>query len=173
LTPRLELGNTGEIEVRNFLKSMDKKTSPDLDGISVSLLKHVANDISIPLGHVFNLSLESGTFPNILKASRVVPIFKTGDKTLCDNNRPITLVSSISKILEKIVANRLVDHLTSNNLIYEGFLKGRSTEHNLLQLINNIGQAINEDKYCIGLFLDLKKAFDVVPHNILINKLIS
>ena len=173
-TPQFEMGGTGEVEVRNFLNSIDKKNSPDLDGISLSLLKCVSNEISGPLGHIFNLSLLEGVFPEKLKASRIVPIFKAGDKTMCDNYRPISLVSSISKILEKIVANKLIEHLTSNNLIFEhqyGFLKGKSTEHNLIHLINSIGKAINENKFCIGVFLDLKKAFDVVPHNILLKKL--
>jgi len=172
--PELDLGETGEIEVRNFLNKMDKKTSPDLDGISVSLLKFVANEVCIPLGHIFNVSITTGLYPEKLKTSRVVPIYKCGEKTSCDNYRPISLVSSISKILEKIVANRLVEHLVSNDLLYEhqyGFLKGKSTEHNLLHLVNTIGQAINDDKYCIGIFLDLKKAFDVVPHDILLKKL--
>ncbi len=153
-----------------------KKTSPDLDGISVSLLKFVADEVCIPLGHIFNVSITTGLYPDKLKTSRVVPIFKCGEKTSCDNYRPISLVSSISKILEKIVANRLVNHLVTNDLLYEhqyGFLKGKSTEHNLLHLVNTIGQAINEDKYCIGIFLDLKKAFDVVPHDILLKKLKS
>jgi hypothetical protein len=72
------------------------------------------------------------------------------------------------------VALKLVEHLESNNLLYThqyGFLKGKSTEHNLIHLTNKIGEAINEDKYCIGIFLDLKKAFDVVSHEILIKKL--
>ena len=71
---------------------MDKKTSPDLDGISLSLLKFVADEISGPLGHVFNLSLTNGIFPEKLKSSRVVPIYKTGDKSACDNYRPVSLV---------------------------------------------------------------------------------
>jgi hypothetical protein len=173
-TPLLEMGGIGPEEVRSILKNMDKKNSPDLDGISLTLLKHIATEISLPLSHIFNLSLQTGTFPTKLKTSRVVPIFKAGDKTSCDNYRPISLVSSISKILEKAVANRLVNHLTGNNLLYEhqyGFLKGKSTEQNLIHLINSIGQAINEDKYCIGIFLDLKKAFDVVSHDILLKKL--
>ena len=72
------------------------------------------------------------------------------------------------------MANRLVDHLIGNNLLYEhryGFLKGKSTEQNLIHLVNSVGQAINEDKYCIGIFLDLIKAFDVVSHDILLRKL--
>jgi hypothetical protein len=173
-TPLLEMGGIGPEEVRSILKNMDKKNSPDLDGISLALLKHIATEISLPLSHIFNLSLQTGTFPTKLKTSRVVPIFKAGDKTSCDNYRPISLVSSISKILEKAVANRLVNHLTGNNLLYEhqyGFLKGKSTEQNLIHLINSVGQAINEDKFCIGIFLDLKKAFDVVSHDILLKKL--
>jgi hypothetical protein len=173
-TPQLELGETGAAQVTNILKNMDSKNSPDLDGISLSLLKSISNEICIPLGHIFNLSLSTGVFPSKLKASRVVPIFKAGQHTSCDNYRPISLVSSISKILEKTVAIKLVDHLESNNLLYVhqyGFLKGKSTEHNLLHLTNKIGEAINDDKYCIGIFLDLKKAFDVVSHKILLKKL--
>ena len=113
-------------------------------------------------------------FPEKLKSSRVVPIFKAGDPTSCDNYRPISLVSAISKILEKTVASKLTEHLETNNLLYEhqyGFLKGKSTEHNLLHLTNKIGEALNDDKYCIGIFLELKKAFDVVSHSILLKKL--
>ena len=97
---------------------MDKKNSPDLDGLSLSLLKAIAQEICIPLGHIFNLSITTGVFPDKLKASRVVPIYKSGDSTSCDNYRPISLVSSISKILEKIVAAKLTEHLQSNNLLY-------------------------------------------------------
>ncbi len=94
--------------------------------------------------------------------------------TNCDNYRPISLVNAFSKILEKIVSTKRTQHLEQNNLIYEqqyGFLKGKSTEHALLHITNRIGQALNENKYCVGIFLDLKKAFNVVPHNILLKKL--
>ena len=140
----------------------------------LSLLKEIAPEIFVPLGHIFNLSITTGIFPKELKRSRVVPIFKSGDPTSCDNYRPISLVSSISKILEKIVASKLTAHLESNNLLYKhqyGFLKGKSTEHNLLHLTNKIGEALNDNKFCIGIFLDLKKAFDVVSHQILLKKL--
>jgi Reverse transcriptase (RNA-dependent DNA polymerase) len=173
-TSQLYLGQTDSTQIRNILKQMDNKNSPDLDGISLSLLKKVANELCTPLCHIFNLSLTAGVFPDKLKASRVVPIFKSGDNSSCDNYRPISLVSSISKILEKIVASKLTNHLESNNLLYKhqyGFLKGKSTEHNLIHLTNVIGEALNEDKYCIGIFLDLKKAFDVVSHPILLKKL--
>jgi hypothetical protein len=104
----------------------------------------------------------------------VVPIFKAGNNMECDNYRPISLLSSISKILEKIVAEKLVHHLTTNDLLYVhqyGFLPKKSTEHNLLHVVNYISQALNDGKYCIGVFLDLKKAFDVCSHPILLKKL--
>ena len=96
-TPLFEMGETGEIKVKNFLNSISKKSSPDLDGISLSLLKFVSNEVSRPLGHIFKMSIAEGIFPERLKASRIVPIFKAGDKTLCDNYRPISLVSSFQK----------------------------------------------------------------------------
>ncbi len=106
----------------------------------------------------------------------MVPIFKSGDETSCDNYRPISLVKTLSKILEKIVQISLVNHLELNNLLYKhqyGFLRARSTEHNLIHVINNIGQALNDGNYAIGVFLDLRKAFDVCDHNILLAKLIK
>jgi len=99
---------------------------------------------------------------------------KAGDHLECDNYRPISLLSSISKILEKIVAEKLLYHLTSNDLLYVhqyGFLPDRSTEQNLFQVIKYITEALNEREYCIGVFLDLRKAFDVCSHSILLRKL--
>jgi hypothetical protein len=103
-----------------------------------------------------------------------VPIFKAGDPSLCDNYRPISLVKTLSKILEKIFHIRLVNHLEINKLIYNhqyGFLRGKSTEQNLIHVIDTIGHAFNNSQYCIGVFLDLKKEFDVCDHEILLAKL--
>ena len=153
---------------------MDPKKSKDMDDISLDLLKSIDTSIAKPLAHIFNLSLKTGIFPNKLKISRVVPIFKNGDKHLCDNYRPISLVNTIAKILEKIVAVKFSNHLELNKLLYIhqfGFQKKLSTEHNLLHLTNYVSKALNDDEFCIGIFLDLKKAFDVVPHDILLKKL--
>ena len=123
--------------------------------------------------HLFNLSIRSGVFPAKLKTSRTVPVFKSGDPLSCDNYRPIYLLSSISKILEKFVANQLVNHLEYNKLLYEhqyGFQRKKSTVHNLLHLTNFVSKELKEKKLVIGTFLD-QKAFDVVNHSILIKKL--
>jgi hypothetical protein len=97
----------------------------DLDGISANLIKHIALEISVPLAHIFNLSLTTGVFPSRLKTSRVVPIFKAGDPEICDNYIPISLLSWLSEILEKMVSIQLVNHLDSNNILYEISLASR------------------------------------------------
>jgi hypothetical protein len=170
----LSFGQMQQADFISIINSMKPKSSSDMDGVSTKMLKLLKFELSVPLTHLFNLSLRTGKFPNKLKTSRTVPIFKTGDKSLCDNYRPISLLSSISKILEKFVANKLTCHLESNNLLYEhqyGFLRDRGTVHNLLQLTNFVTKELNQKKHVVGVFLDLRKAFDVVPHSTLLKKL--
>jgi hypothetical protein len=138
------------------------------------MIKFIGPVIAKPLAHIFNLSLMSGTFPEMLKQCRVIPIFKSGSHLECDNYRPISLLSSISKILEKIVAEKLLFHLNSNELLYThqyGFIPNRSAEQNLLHIVNYVTEALNDGNYSVGVFLDLKKAFDVCSHSILLKKL--
>jgi len=170
----LDLGETSPTHFCDIVKSLQPKSSLDSDGLSTKLLKRVAIEISHPIAHIFNLSLQQGYFPSKLKKSRTVPIFKAGNPDLCDNYRPIALLSSLSKILEKMVSVKLVNHLDLNKILYKhqyGFQRGKSTEHNLIHAVNYIGQAFNENKYCLGVFFDLKKAFDVCSHSILLMKL--
>jgi hypothetical protein len=101
--PDLSFDHITSAHISDILKSFPNKSSSDLDGISLKLLKYVNFEICEPLAHIFSLSLENGIFPTCLKNSRTVPIFKAGDATLCDNYRPISLISTFSKILEKIL----------------------------------------------------------------------
>ena len=170
----LEFTNVSQGVVCEVIKSLEPKNSTDLDGLNSKILKKVAIEISTPLAHIFNLSFRNGVFPKLLKKSRIVPIFKSGDPNLCDNYRPISLLSQISKVLEKLVSYRLTNHLDINKLLYKhqyGFQKFKSTEHNLIHAINVIGKALNDNEYCVGVFFDLKKAFDVCSYDILIMKL--
>jgi hypothetical protein len=172
--PALNLTNTTPEHLLKIIKKFQPKNSVDIQGVSTRMIKAIGPEIVTPLSHIFNLSLSTGNFPSKLKQCRVIPIFKAGDQLECDNYRPISLLSSISKILEKVVAEKLVHHLTVNDLLYKhqyGFLAGKSTEQNLLQILDFITSALNEGMFCIGVFLDLRKAFDVCSHSILLAKL--
>ena len=131
--------------------------------------------VALPLSHIFNRSILSGVVPKELKIARVTPVFKKGGN-LTDVNyyRPISLISSFSKILEKIVCNQLKDYLVTNNILDEfqfGFQNSNSTHHPMIHLLNKVSKAMNDKEYTIALFFDLKKAFDMVPRNTLIRKL--
>ena len=174
--PNMQLGNTTPEHVRKVIMNFKNKFSCDVQGVSTHMIKLVGSEISIPLSHIFNLSLSTGLFPTQLKQCRVIPIFKAGDRLEIDNYRPISLLSSISKVLEKIMSEKLIFHLLSNDLLYNhqyGFLPSRSAEHNLLQIVNYVSNALNDNMYCMGIFLDLKKAFDVCSHKILLKKLLK
>jgi hypothetical protein len=116
--PLLNLGNTTPEHVKKVINKLASKNSCDVNGVSTRMIKTVGNEIAEPLSHIFNLSLTNGKFPTQLKKCRVIPIYKAGDHAECDNYRPISLLSSISKILEKIVAEKLIEHLLSNDLLY-------------------------------------------------------
>jgi hypothetical protein len=172
--PKLSFYRVSEAVVVNIINGMDPKISMDAQELNMKMIKFIKFELVKPLTHLFNLSISTGAFPSKLKISRTVPIFKAGDCTSCDNYRPISLLSSISKILEKIIATSLTNHLELNKLINEnqyGFLRGRSTVHSLTKVTNRIAKDLNDKKFVVGLFLDLRKAFDVVSHDILIDKL--
>ena len=130
----------------------------------------------MPLCHVYNLSLQTGIIPQELKTSRVVPIFKSGDEDSFNNYRPISLLSSFNKLLEKIVAKQMLGFINKHKILYNlqfGFRKKHNTIHPVLYFLDKIFKGFNqhEPEYTIAVFLDLKKAFDTTSHSILLEKL--
>ena len=131
-------------------------------------------DISKKLVDLFNLSFSSGSFPSILKTAKLVPVFKHGSKLDYCNYRPISLLSNVEKILEKFMCKRVYNFLTENNIIYDlqfGFRQTFSTSHALINLTENIRQALDERYIGCAIFMDLQKAFDTVDHEILLSNL--
>ena len=104
-TPQLRLDNISQHQIIDIISAMDSKASVDASGVNMKMLKFIKYQIALPLSHLFTLSVTTGVFPAKLKTSKTIPIFKAGDRLSCDNYRPISLLSTISKILEKIVAN--------------------------------------------------------------------
>jgi hypothetical protein len=139
--PELALGNTTPEHIIKIVSKFKPKPSCDIHGISTKMIKFIVREIATPLSYIFNLSIETGVFPHMLKQCRVIPIYKAGNRLDVDNYRPISLLSSISKILEKNVAEKLLFHLTNNDLLYThqyGFIPKRSAEHNLLHILNYV-----------------------------------
>ena len=113
-------------------------------------------------------------FANLMNLAKVIPLFKKGDKLLFENYRPISLLTAISKILERVVFNQLYDHLTKHNLLFVeqyGFRKRHSTEYAALELVDRISNGLDNRKLPISIFLALSKAFDTLDHQILLHKL--
>ena len=116
----------------------------------------------------------TGVFLSVLKTAKVVPIFKKDLKLDYSNYRPISLLSNIEKILEKLMFNRLYTFLNNNDNIYNlqfGFRQQYSTSHALINITENIRKAFDDGNIGCGVFADLQKAFDTVDHQILLVKL--
>ena len=161
-------------EVLEATDLLANKKNPDHTGVSTHFIKQTVSSFINPLFHIFNLSFTTGVVPAQFKMAKVIPIFKAGDKSSMDNYRPISLLSSFSKILEKLVALRIMSFLNNNDILSKwqfGFRSGHSTAHPMVHFLNKITDALNNKKHTIAIFCDLKKAFDTCDHQILLSKL--
>jgi len=117
--PNINLQFISTKEIENIIKSLKPKNSSGYDGISTKLIKICSPFISSPLAHICNKSLNSGIFPDRLKYAVVKPLLKKGDKSKISNYRPISILSSFSKVLEKIMYNQLQEHLNKYSILAE------------------------------------------------------
>ena len=164
---------TNENEILNIVSKFDGKNSEELNGISTNVLKTVFHCVVKPFSCICNVSLHSGIFPNELKVAKVIPLYKSGQMHNVSNFRPVSLLPQFSKILEKLFEIRLRDYINKNDFLFKGqygFRTNHSTNLALNEMVNMIVSAMDEKLFSIGVFIDLKKAFDTVNHNLLINK---
>ncbi|XP_065660400.1 uncharacterized protein LOC136084231 [Hydra vulgaris] len=155
-------------ELHTAFNSLKKNKSAGIDQINVNVIKSVFDIIEPSLFHIFNLSLKSGHIPDKLKIAKITPIFKSGDETNISNYRPISVLPCFSKLIERIMYNRLYKYLSENKILYNnqyGFKKNHSTDHAIVELVKHISNGFNSDCYTIGVFIDLSKAFDTPPEN--------
>ena len=156
------------------LKRPKRNKSCGIDSLPPNLLKDSANEITYALTYLVNLSLSTATFPSEWKTAKITPVFKSGNKTDIENYRPISILSVISKIMEREVHSQLYYCLEEGKLISDfqfGFRKSKSTEQAILTLLNNIRNSVDSGKLVVGCTSDLSKAFDTISHRKLLEKL--
>ena len=160
--------------VLNKLQTLKIKVSPGYDNIHPRILHELQVEMFGPLTNLFNLSLNTSILPSDWKLSIVTASFKKGSKSLVNNYRPVPLTSIVCKILESIIVDKLMDYMTSHNLISNkqyGFIKGRSTSIQLLNLLDKWTKNLDNNREGVDImYTDFEKAFDKVPHKRLLFK---
>ena len=139
-----------------------------------SIFKENKSPLTTVLLHIINLSLEQGIFPKELKLANVVPIFKSGEPEQVGNYRPVSLLSTVSKVFERIFYIRLLAFIKEQRILYDlqfGFREGHSTHLAIIKLLESIIENLDSGNYAAAIFLDFSKAFDTVNHKILLSKL--
>ena len=170
------LTKTSNDIVLKLIQSLPLNKASGLDGISAKLLKEAGPIVSASLTYIINRSLTTGIFPNDWKVARVTPIYKDDIKTNPNNYRPISVLPIVSKLIERIVFNQLYAFLMRHDLLADaqsGFRPCHSTLTALLDITNDWFSNMDNGLLNGVLFLDLKKAFDTVDHEILLKKLNS
>ena len=160
-------------ELDKLIDKLPNKTSSGFDNISNILLKKLKTCIIGPLVEIFNCSLATSTFPQKMKLAIVVPLHKGQSTMDLGNYRPISLLLTISKLLEKIMYTRVYEYLNNTNQIYESqyrFRAKHSCEHAIGELIGEITKSVELNKQTICVFLDLSKAFDTLEHSVIFKK---
>ena len=142
--------------------------------MSIKACTSIIETVAPYLASIFNLCVDQGVFPDLMKFSKVIPLFKSGDSKDTNNYRPVSVLPVFSKVFEKIMLNQMLNHFNTNKILHEqqyGFTKGRCTTDAGVTLLKHIFTAWEEAQDAIGIFCDLSKAFDCVNHETLILKL--
>lgn len=175
-TPRFEWTPVQPQDILNIVKKLSNSKSEDYHGLSNFVIKKIIHTLLTPLCYFINTILEEGLFPSSLKTSIIVPIYKKGDRMKVDSYRPISKISSISKIIEGVIHNQLYKHFETYNLLNPaqyGFRNGSNTIKAVQDVVSFTLESFENKCNVEATLIDLSKAFDSVCHKRLINKLKS
>ena len=164
---------TSTVEIIRVIKNMADKTG-GVDNINKKVLVTLSSYIVMPLEHIFNLCFIYDKWPTGLKTANIIPIYKSGDKQFTTNYRPISLISNLAKVLEKLLHFRILRFIKKNNILFDnqfGFRKNIGTKEALAHITNILYSHVNMSLPTVVTYLDLGKAFDTVQYNILYKKL--
>ena len=156
------------------IKSMSNTKATGLDNIGIKLLKAGINEVTPHITDICNLSIDTGIFPDNWKKARVVPIFKSGDPNDFGNYRPISVLPICSKIIERHVYDHYYEYLTRHHLLLDqqsGFRKHHSCQTVMIKLTDYFIENIDKGELNGVLLIDLRKAFDLVDHDVLLHKI--
>ena len=160
--------------IEQKLHALTPSSAPGPDGTHPHILREVRQAISAPLALLYRRSLDTGSLPQDWKLGRIAPIFKKGDKKDPGNYRPVSLTSVTCKVLESIIRDRIMEHLTDCQLLSDnqhGFRAKRSCNTQLIGVLDDWSKALENRSPLDVLYLDFQKAFDSVPHQRLLHKL--
>jgi Reverse transcriptase (RNA-dependent DNA polymerase) len=162
-------------EVLTSIRCLRSGSAPGLDGIGPKVVKHLGQQLAPLLAHLIEVIFDSGEYPLAFKLAVVTPIFKNGSRLSVDNYRPISVLPVLNKIVERAIHTRLTEYFVSRHrLIYShqfGFRAKSGTENAAIELNNMLLKAFDEKKCATAVFMDLRKAFDIVNHRSLLNVL--
>ena len=163
-------------DLKSSINSSNATKATGLDGLTPKIIELSVDIISPSLLEIINMSLLTGNFPDSLKLAKLHPIYKGGTKSDPANYRPISILPVVSKLIEKHVTKHLFDYLNKYDLLHKsqsGFRKHHSCNTALIKLVDSWLKSIDNGELVGAIFFDLRKAFDVVDHNLLLKKAIN
>lgn len=161
-------------EIESIIISLRTDSAAGWDGITTRMIKLSRQFLVSPIKHICDLCISQGVFPRCLKKAIVHPIYKGGDRGSVNNYRPISVLPALSKILEKVLNTRLVNFMEAHGILSDnqyGFRRKKSCEDAVTAFVDSAVRLLDVRSKCLGIFLDLSKAFDTVSVPILISKL--